>query len=69
MLNSYELLAHIRNKTKSLIDPIAYYTMVIDGNENGLCDLTHTHTPNLEMLSHLKIRNIFGTPFAPEINM
>ena len=23
--------------------------------ESGLCNLTHTHTPNLEMLSHLKI--------------
>ena len=27
--------------------------------ESGLCNLPHTHTPNLEMLSHLKTNSIF----------
>ena len=56
-LFSNTIKGSLQNKTKSLIDAITSYYICLE-MENDLCNLTHTHTPNLEMLSHLKTLNL-----------
>ena len=59
------------NKTrpKSLINTIASNNaMVMVMAENALCKLTNSHTPNLEMLLHLKI-SLFTIEYKVDSNL